>query len=311
MAIVSTTASEGRTEAILRLGEALVAAGQAELAAERLDESLRTDPGATAVRDRLATLYREQSAWSKLARLMSGAAAHAPDKATKMARLLEAARLHADRCGEPEAAIPLLEQASDLAPEDQVVRLSLAEALASARRFDEASAILQSMIDAFGGRRPKERAPVHYQIARLQLSMGNRARALVELDTATRVDPQNPEILRTLAELARDDGQLDRAEKSYRALLGVLRRREPAADGARRLHAARSSSSSARSPSDTARAIGPGRSSRVPSKPAPRATSSRSAWRARSGLATTTTRWCGCSNRSSGASRTPRRPRAH
>jgi tetratricopeptide (TPR) repeat protein len=233
VAVVSAGAREGRTDAILRLGEALVAAGQPEVAAERLDEWLRADPEATAVRDRLATLYREQSAWPKLARLMAGAAAHAPDKATKMARLLEAARLHADRCGEPDAAIPLLEQASDLAPEDQAVRLSLAEALANARRFEEANAILQAMIDAFGGRRPKERAPVHYQIARLQLSMGNRARALVELDTATRVDPQNPEILRALAELARDDGQLDRAEKSYRALLGVLRRREPSAESGR------------------------------------------------------------------------------
>ena len=126
----------GRTDAVLRLGEALVAAGQAERAAERLDAWLLGDPTATAVRDRLATLYREQSAWPKLARLVAGAAAHAPDKATKMARLLEAARLHADHCGEPEQAIPLLEQASDLAPEDQAVRLGLADALASARRFD-------------------------------------------------------------------------------------------------------------------------------------------------------------------------------
>ena len=48
----------------------------------------------------------------------------------------------------------------------------------------------------------------------------------MELDAATRIDPANPEILRTLAELARDDGQLDRAERSYRALLTVLRRQE-------------------------------------------------------------------------------------
>ncbi|HEX3769911.1 MAG TPA: tetratricopeptide repeat protein [Polyangiaceae bacterium] len=215
-----------RTDAILRLGEALVAAGRSDLAAERLDESLQIDPEASPVRDRLATLYREQSAWAKLAGLVAGAAAHAPDKATRRARLLEAAALYGERCGQPEAAIPLLEQASDLAPEDQAVRLDLADALARARRFDEAGAILQAMIDGFGGRRPKERAPVHYQVARLQLSMGNRARALVELDTATRVDPQNPAILRALAELARDDGQLDRAEKSYRALLVVLRRRD-------------------------------------------------------------------------------------
>ncbi len=215
-----------RTDAILRLGEALVSAGQPERAAECLDESLLADPEAEAVRARLAALYREQNAWAKLARLVAGAAAHAPDKATRMARLLESAQLYADRCQEPESAIPLLEQASDLAPEDQTVRLGLADALANSRRFEEASAILKAMIDAFGGRRPKDRAPVHYQMARLELSMGNRARALVELDTAARVDSQNPEILRALAELARDDGQLERAEKSYRALLVVLRRRE-------------------------------------------------------------------------------------
>lgn len=221
---------EGRVEATLRLVDSLVDSGQAARATERLESALGGRPDAEPLRDRLAGLYREQQAWSRLAHLIADSAAHAPDKAARMARLLEAARLYTGRCGEPESAVPLLEQASDLAPEDAAVRLEHAAALASAKRFDDARAILQAMIDSFGGRRPKERAPVHYQIARLELAMGNRARALVELDTATRVDPQNPEILRTLAELARDDGQLDRAEKSYRALLVVLRRREDAGD---------------------------------------------------------------------------------
>jgi golgin subfamily B member 1 len=231
--LLDVVEAERRVDTILRLGEALVATGEPERAAERLEQSLLAAPDAEAVRTRLAALYRDRQEWAKLARLVSDAAGHAPDKATRMARLLEAASLYADRCGDPPSAIPLLEQATDLAPEDQTVRLSLADKLARAQRFDEARAILRSMIDAFGGRRPKERAPVHYEIARLELAMGNRAQALVELDTATRVDPQNPEILRTLAELARDDGQLERAEKSYRALLVVLRRREdtPAAVG--------------------------------------------------------------------------------
>ncbi|HEY8040235.1 MAG TPA: tetratricopeptide repeat protein, partial [Polyangiaceae bacterium] len=219
-----------RVEAILRLVDALVDAGQGPRAAERLEQSLATGADVERLGDRLATLYREQGEWARLAQLVAGSASHASDKATRMARLLEAANLFSERCGQPEQAIPLLEQASDLAPEDPAVRLKLADSLASGRRFDDARAILQSMIDAFGGRRPKERAPVHYQIARLELAMGNRARALVELDTATRVDPQNPEILRTLAELARDDGQFERAEKSYRALLVVLRRREEAGE---------------------------------------------------------------------------------
>ena len=134
--------------------------------------------------------------------------------------------------GEPERAIPLLEQASDLSPDDNAVKLALADALGAAGRFEEARTNLRTLVEAFGGRRPKERAPVHYHLARLDLAVGDRARALVELDAATRIDPANPEILRTLAELARDDGQLDRAERSYRALLTVLRRQEEIAEDA-------------------------------------------------------------------------------
>ena len=224
--LIGAVGPEGRIDAARRLGYALAGAGQAERAADRLEELLRDAPEAEALREQLATLYRERGAWAKLARLTAGAALHAPDKATRMARLLEAADLFSSRCTEPESAVPLLEQASDLAPADASVRLRLAEALASARRFDDARSLLQAMIDAFGGRRPRERAPVHHQMARLELAMGNRARALVELDTATKVDPQDPETLRALARLAQEDGQLERAEKTYRALLAVLRRRD-------------------------------------------------------------------------------------
>jgi len=226
--LIGVVGPEGRTGAASRLASALVAAGQSERAADRLEELLQADPVADALREQLAALYRERGAWAKLARLIAGAALHASDKATRMARLLEAAELFSGRCAEPESSIPLLEQASDLAPADAQVRLRLAEALASARRFDDARGLLQSMIDGFGGRRPRERAPVHHQMARLELAIGNRARALVELDTATRVDPQDAETLRALAQLAQEDGQLERAEKTYRALLAVLRRRDEA-----------------------------------------------------------------------------------
>jgi tetratricopeptide (TPR) repeat protein len=215
----------GRVEVILRLAEALVAAGDPARAAERLESSLGIEVDAQPLRLRLADLYRAEGQWPKLARLVSDAAAHAGEPSARLGRLLEAAKLFTDYCSEPEQAIPLLQQATGLAPADQAIRLALAEALSQAHRFDEARAILKEMIGAFGGRRPKERAPVHYQMARLELATGHRAAALAEFDTATRIDPQNPEILRALAELARDDGQLERAEKSYRALLVVLRRR--------------------------------------------------------------------------------------
>ena len=222
--------SERRIEATLRLADALVGAGEMAGAIERLAQSLAEAPQAEPLRERLAALYRGQGDWERLAMVTADAATYAPDKPARMARLREAASLFSERCGKPALAVPLLEQAIDLAPEDQSAALALADALARGERFEDARSLLKSMVDAFGGRRPRERAPVHYQIARLELAMGNRAGALVELDTAARVDPQNPDILRALAELARDDGQFERAEKSYRALLVVLRRREQATE---------------------------------------------------------------------------------
>ena len=219
---------EERARVTLRLADALSAAGNSALAQARLEEETNADPAAEDVRERLARLYREQEHWPELARLLTVASAHAPDKATRLARLREAASLFRNECASPAEAVPLLEQASDLVPNDQGVRLALADALGAAERYDDARALLTALVEAFGGRRPKERAPVHYQLAQLELRMGNRARALVELDSATRIDPASPEILRTLAELARDDGQLERAERSYRALLVVLRRQDEA-----------------------------------------------------------------------------------
>jgi tetratricopeptide (TPR) repeat protein len=228
--LLETADVDRRETATLRLADAWVAAGEPSRATERLARALVEAPAAQPLRDKLAALYRDHGSWSKLAELTADAAAHAPDKPARMARLCEAARLFADACGQPQLAVPLLEQAVDLAPDDQAASLALADALARSARFDDARNMLRTMIDAFGARRPKERAPVHYQMARLELAMGNRARALVELDMAARVDPQNPDILRALAELARDDGQHQRAEKSYRALLVVLRRREDAGE---------------------------------------------------------------------------------
>jgi tetratricopeptide (TPR) repeat protein len=215
-----------RPATTLRLADALLSAGRGEAARKRLEEAVESDPDAESVRTRLAEIYRSKEEWAPLAKLLTHGASHAPDKSTRLARLREAADLHRTRTGTPEEAVPLLEQASDLEPDDRAIKLALADALGAAGRFEEARALLRALVEGFAGRRPKERAPVHYHLARLDLAAGDRARALVELDQATKIDPANPEILRALAELARDDGQLERAERSYRALLAVVRRQD-------------------------------------------------------------------------------------
>lgn len=221
---------ERYAEVALRLAKVLVTAGESKRAAQCLEKAIAKTEDAEGLRQRLAALYRDGGQWFELACVIADSAARCPEKTGRLSRLLEAADLFANRCEQPQRAVSLLREAAGLAPEDDSIQLTLAEVLGKAGRYEEARTIVQAKIDGFGGRRPKERASIHRQMAQLELATGNRARALVELDAAARIDPQNPEILRRLAHLAQEDGQLERAEKSYRALLVVLRRRTEVVD---------------------------------------------------------------------------------
>jgi len=215
-----------RSAVTLRLADALVSAGREDLARQRLEEAVHEEPAAEPLRARLASIYQSTEDHAPLAALLAMGAEHATENETKLLRLREAATLYREKCNMPDQAVPLLERAAALDPEDRGIRLILADTLGAAGRLEEARALLRTAIESFGGRRPKERAPVHYHLARLDLLAGDRAQAVSELEAATRIDPANAEILRALAELARDAGQFERAERSYRALLAVVRRQD-------------------------------------------------------------------------------------
>jgi tetratricopeptide (TPR) repeat protein len=133
--------------------------------------------------------------------------------------------VHGTQRGAPAAAIPLLEQASTLLPGDGPTSLALSAALRAAGRPNEATEVLRAMIASYGVRRPKDRALAHHALADTLLASGDRAGALAELDVASRIDPAHPGVLRALGDLAFSDGQLDRAQRAYRALLLLLPRR--------------------------------------------------------------------------------------
>src|SRR6185436_14803765 len=90
--------------------------------------------------------------------------------------------------------------------------------------LEQAAAALRAMLAAYGTRRPKERAVVHFELAQVSLARGDRPRALAELDAALKIDPAHPEGLQALARLSFEEGQLDRAARTYRALLLVVKR---------------------------------------------------------------------------------------
>ncbi|HEU4534138.1 MAG TPA: tetratricopeptide repeat protein, partial [Polyangiaceae bacterium] len=72
---------------------------------------------------------------------------------------------------------------------------------------------------SYGGKRSKELASVHHRLANAYLAEGEREKALAELDSAYKIDPSSVRILKDLGELASATGDLERAQKTYRALL--------------------------------------------------------------------------------------------
>ncbi|MEJ7730270.1 MAG: hypothetical protein WKG00_13760 [Polyangiaceae bacterium] len=123
-------------EASLHLAAALLATGDEAAARARLEATsarLAGDAGqaGTEVRVRLAALYRAGERWNELAALEEASARLAPAPEARLAHLREAASLHLERRNDPGAAVPLLEEAVQLAPEDAVLGLTHIEATAA------------------------------------------------------------------------------------------------------------------------------------------------------------------------------------
>ena len=104
--------------------------------------------------------------------------------------------------------------------------MKLADALSAAGRFAAARSVFERLIESFGRKRSPERAELHYRLARVAKESGDAARAESELDIATKMDLGHAPAMRMLAELCQEQGDLERAERTYRSLLMLVRRKK-------------------------------------------------------------------------------------
>lgn len=217
--LCAVSAPETLGARVRRLAAAYTALGQPKRARECLEQALPRATETAPLRARLAELYREARDFTALAALLEEEARLAGAPADRLRYLREAANLHVVERKDPVAAVPLLEQAVSLDPEDAPLRVSLALALHASARHMDAAGVLREQVQRYGARRPKDRAQVHFELARVLLAAGNEAEALAELDVASRIDPTHPGITQLSASVAFRQGDLDRAERMYRALL--------------------------------------------------------------------------------------------
>jgi Tfp pilus assembly protein PilF len=214
---------EADADLALRQATAYARAGYTERAREGLERAVEEGRADARVRGVLADLYRDTALWEPLAALREREASQEEDPAKKLELLRAAASLWLNELEKPEGAVPILERAVEVRPDDLGSLAQLADALAKSGRREEAKATLEKVLAEFGTRKPKERALVHFELGKLALALGDRAGALKELDTATKIDPAHAGVLMLLAQIALEEGQLLRAQRTYRGLLMVVR----------------------------------------------------------------------------------------
>lgn len=224
--LCAQSSKEALGDRSLQLSEVYVAAMRADKARTCLEYASSNALHVGPVRRRLSELYQEAELWAPLAELYALEAERASEPKERFRLVDAAARVHVERRGDSSAAVPLLEQAVELEPEDASLRLRLAEALMESKRSEDAATVLRAQLERYGTRRPKERAVVHFALARALLGLEDRATALDELVQASRIDPAHPRILHLQARLSLDMEDYSRAERTYRALLLVLGRHD-------------------------------------------------------------------------------------
>ncbi|MEM6293714.1 MAG: tetratricopeptide repeat protein [Myxococcota bacterium] len=228
------TDPSNRVPILLRLARAQILADASGDAAKTLQSAFDDAPSSVEVRKLLIKLNRDLERWEPLARTLTVASEHVSDPDTLLAYAREASEIYSDRLGTPGDAVPVLERAHAKFPDDRDLRARLAAGQRVAGRLDDARTMLETLIGAFGRRRSAQRAAAHLELARVAQAQGDMETATDQLELASGMDANNPAILQTLAEAARDAGQLERAERAYRTLLIQARRRPVAADDAPR-----------------------------------------------------------------------------
>ena len=147
------------------------------------------------------------------------------ETADQVKLLRRAAEIHIRERRSPPEAVPLLERATALSPFDRELLLQLVDAYTAASRERDAASVLEKVIASFGNKRSKELSLYHHRLGRALAALGDKEAGLVQYDLAFKIDPGSVGVLKDLGVLALDTNDLDRAQKTFRALL--LQRLDP------------------------------------------------------------------------------------
>jgi golgin subfamily B member 1 len=238
--LLETASGTNAVELALRLANVRKQLGDDTGVEDALKRAMTADPSNTDVRERLGQLYERTKKWADLAGLLvsnadmlggtngsttdevatgSSNAPPSPVVTQQVELLRRAAEIHLRERKAPSDAVPVLERVMTLVPGDRELMLLLCDAYSSSQRERDAAVVLERIIASFGNKRTKELSLYHHRLGRALAALGDKDVALSQLDMAFKIDPGSVEVLRDLGVLALETNDLDRAQKTFRALL--------------------------------------------------------------------------------------------
>jgi tetratricopeptide (TPR) repeat protein len=174
-------------------------------------------PGLPALTERLRALYEAIGAYRELADMLLADAEGAPEE-ERFELFRRAGRMLIDGLGDAHAAIPALEAAAHLKPDDHETTLFLADAYMAYDRHADAGAMLEAAIARHTRRRSPELADLQHRMAKLAVMADEKMLAMQWLQAAIESDKNNGDIASELSYLSMELGDLDTALNALRAV---------------------------------------------------------------------------------------------
>jgi tetratricopeptide (TPR) repeat protein len=190
-----------------------------DLVERALGYALSLDRTRAETRARLRKFLTASGAFDQLAHLLEEEVELLPTPTEQAALLREVAKLRAASLHDAAGAVSLLERAVALVPDDRESLLALCDLYVAAGRSADAIPVLEKIIVSYGGRRAKEVAVYEHRLGHAYEGMGRLDDALKHYDNAFKIDLTSVPVLRDLGRLCMARGDLERAQKTYRALL--------------------------------------------------------------------------------------------
>jgi tetratricopeptide (TPR) repeat protein len=173
----------------IELANVRAAMGEADGELRALEEAYARVPHDEAVRQRLEGAYRATNDWKGLSRMLVTVAGATENIARRVELLREAAVVQRDQLGDAEAAIALLREASEVAPNDVPLRIDLAAALGVSGHAEDAIATLSQTLDSTND--AKLRLQLLTSRAKVRRTINKLAEAIEDLEQAHTIAGSN------------------------------------------------------------------------------------------------------------------------